>query len=233
MELKRVDVVDSDVSSQSDLLDEVGEDFNDSDSDSSYDDDFSPDMLPDDFSGGMSTVERHSDLLKDIMDFDSYIKQLVNGWLGLVWSEEKSKYVFDPYKKPVMNVQGATWCSGVLITYARSNNVITTINETIYNEIMIDAGKVIYINVRARSEEFGIMNQGDASSVCVQMVNTIKLMLSGLGGGKMSEVLKTTVNRQESVVLNDNAQPSQGAYASPAPKKPRGVMGFMNKLING
>jgi len=232
MDLKRIDVMDSGLSSESDILNDLDDGFSD-DVVSSPVDDFSPDSFADDFSGGAPAYERHSDLLKEIMDFDSYIKQLVNGWLGLIWDEGESKYVRDRFKTPLMNAQGAAWCSGVLITYARSNNVITTINEDIYNEIMIDVGKVIFINVRSRAEEFGILNQGDASSVCIQMVNTIKLMLSGLGAGKMSEVLKTTVSRQESVVLNDSVPRDTGVSGGVVPKKSRGVMGFMNKLING
>lgn len=234
MELKRIEEVDVErYDSEDDLLDDLTEKdtFSGSNDDLVLDDDFDPSNLADDFSGlGQTSSEKHNDLLKGIMDFDGPIKQMINGWLGLVWDEDKDKFVKDPHKDPLMNTQCAAYCSGVIRTYARSNNIITTINAEVYDEIMIDAGRDIFINIRSRSEEYGIKNQGDAGSICIQMINTIKLMLSGVVGSKMSEVLKTTVSRQESVVLNDN---NRSQVEQPRIPKPKGGLGFLNKLING
>ncbi len=234
MNLKRKESNDNEYSEQDDdLLKELI--TNDEEDFKLEDNDFDPNFLGDDFSGfGPSNYEKQNDLLKNIMDFESYIKQLINGWLGLVWDEEKNKFVKDPYQTPIMNTIAANWCSNLLRTYARASNVITTINEDIYNEMMIDVGRVIIINVRSRSEEFGIKNQGDASNIINQLIASVKLMLSGLAGGKMGDVLKTTVHRQESLVLNDNNRPlvNNNPYQQPMPSK-RGAFGFLNKLING
>lgn len=240
LDLKRKSVGPETNISKDDFLEEldVDEDYNDSSDDEFNDatlDEFTPDALGDDFgSMGMSTMDKHSDLLKEIMDFESYIKQVVNGWLGLAWDETRSKFVKDPLQEPIMNKQCAVWCGNTLRTYARSNNVITTINADIYNEIMMDIGRSLIINIRSRSEEFGIKNQGDAGTIINQMLNTVKLMLSGVVNNKMADVIKTTVNRQENVVLRDNEpqQTGQVPIRNSQPKN-KGALGFLNKLING
>ena len=46
--------------------------------------------------GGIPAMEKHSDLLKELTNFDKFIRDKINGWLGLVWSENESKFIVHP-----------------------------------------------------------------------------------------------------------------------------------------
>ncbi len=37
--------------------------------------------------GGLPPMEKHADLLKELTNFAPYLKDTVNGWLGLSWDE--------------------------------------------------------------------------------------------------------------------------------------------------
>jgi len=154
---------------------------------------------------GETTMDKHSDLLKGLTDFDPFLKNLVSEWLGLVWDDDTKKFVEESNVRPVLNIQGARWCINFIRTYARNNNIITTVGRDEYNDIISDIIDVVYLNVGTRAEEFGIKNNGDILLVCNQVIHTSMLVLMGAGGSNnYNALLSTTVNRNESVSMNRN-----------------------------
>lgn len=168
--------------------------------------------------GGVSTMEKHNDLLKELTNFDPFIKETINGWLGIVWDDIKKEYVQDQNLKPIMNRAGAMWCVTFLRKYARSNNIITNISEREYAFIMSDVLEVIWFNIGLRKHDFGIKSNNDVFRVCNELEHTVALVLMGAGDGKYNQLLSTTTNRNESVSLNDQRnmrqmqQPQRGFF---------------------
>jgi len=160
------------------------------------------------YGGDMSPpMEKQSDLLKQLTNFDPYVRDKVNGWLGLVWDEDKERFVQSRYIKPIMNQRAAQWCIDYLKTYARENNIITDIGRDEYNNIVADIIDVVWLNLGTRPEEFRIRNNGDALRVAVELQHAAELVLMGAGDGKYSKLLSTTTQRSESVQLGN--QPMQ------------------------
>jgi len=168
-----------------------------------------PKYNDDDFYGdtwGSSPMERSSDLLKDLTDFDSYIKETVSGWLGLVWDSQKGKYIRDPSLTPIMNKVCANWCITILKTYARKNNIITYIREEDYRDIQEDLIDMIWLNIPIRKREFGISNDGDALRICTELYHGSILALMGAGGGKYTNFMSGTMRH----TTNENITPNYG-----------------------
>ena len=163
----------------------------------------------DDFYGdswGSTPMERNNDLLKDLTDFDAYIRDTVSGWLGLIWSIEHSKYIRDPTLIPMMNNSCANWCVTLLKTYARKNNIITYIRQDDYKDMQEDLIEVVWLNIPARKEEFGISNNGDAFRICTELFHASILALMGAGGGKYTDFMSGTMrhNTNEQVTPHAN-----------------------------
>ena len=114
--------------------DSIEEEPLDEDVDDAYEDDFGGDYYDD----GQPPIDKHADLLKSLTNFDPYLRDSFNNWLGLTWSEDKEKFLSNPLIKPVMTIQGAAWCGGYLKTYARPNNIITDIGQEEYKNMMND-----------------------------------------------------------------------------------------------
>lgn len=164
--------------------------------DNSFNDDFD---LNDDFGqDGQSPLTKHSDLLKELTNFDPYLKEMVNNWLGLYWSENEGKYIRNPLVSPVMSIQGATWCLGLLKTYARSNNIITDISQTDYKNILGDHIEAIWLNLGTRLE-LGIKDEGDLIRIGNELEHAAALVLMGAGDGKYNSFLGTSMTRHETV----------------------------------
>ena len=138
---------------ESNVSDEIDDDFGlDAPDDKGIDDlqeeDYDNDLFSDDY--GMdfddnlgSTMNKQSDLLKNLTNFSPFIKEKVNGWLGLRWDETAQKYVKDQNIEPIMNTKCAAWCIDYLKIYARQNNLITNISKEDYTNIMIDVIDVV------------------------------------------------------------------------------------------
>ena len=207
--------------------------FNDSkDNDKDNDDIFSEDedMFQEDFGmdegiGGTPPMEKHGDLLKELTNFNRFIREKINGWLGLRWSEEKETWINDPDIDPIMNKKCAAWCIDFLKTYARDNNIITNIHKDDYNFIMQDVVHVLWKNLGARAEEFNIKNNGDLLKVCVDMEHAVSLVLMGAGDGKYNEFLGGTMSRTESI-SGQNFQGNGQMVGQQMPKK----QGFVSKM---
>lgn len=161
--------------------------------------------------GGSPPLEKHSDLLKNLTDFDPYLKNLFNNWLGLTWDESKSKYVPNPFVRQIMNLRGAAWCIGVLKTYARKNNIITHIRDKEYKEMMSDIIENVWLNLGTR-EEFGVKSEGDIMRVCLEMEHAAALVLMGAGDGKYNKFLGTTYTSHEN---GQQRSPVMGNYGKP------------------
>jgi len=149
---------------------------------------------------GIMPIEKHSDLLKSLTDFNPFLKTMVAEWLGMVWNQEKEKYIHDPDVMPIMNVKGARWSVNFLRVYTRDNNIITNIDKDTYRNMMYDVIDTALLNIGTRAEEFAINNDGDVILVSNQLIHSTSLVLIGASGNKVyNDLLGSTVsvNRSE------------------------------------
>jgi len=204
--------------------------------DFSKDDDFDIDSgFSDDFSdvgGGPAPMDKHKDLLRDLTNFSPFLKELFYHWLGMSFDRKKQEYVADPALDPMINMRGAMWCIGFLKVYARSNNIITDINEKGYKDIMVKVIKVIWLNLTTRMEEFEIKNGGDLQTIAVQLEHATSLVLMGAGDGKYSKMLTQTVSRSENVSYNPNQMTNNGMYNPQQEQRPQRSGGFFGRMKN-
>lgn len=191
------------------------------------DDDMQEDLFQEDVSmptadgggSGYSTMERHNDLLRELTNFSPFIKEAVNGWLGLIWSEAEGKYVESVDVDPIMNLKGVMWCVSYIKNYARKNNIITNISEREYNFLVIDIIDVVWLNLGTR-DDFGFRSNGDILRVCSEIQHICELILMGAGDGKYNQLLSTTTTRSENVNMSQQEglsdrqnQPSKSFFA--------------------
>lgn len=181
---------------------EQEDEFSDMEDDFSYDDSMGDSVGFD--AGGPSPLEKHNDLLKELTNFDPYLKSTFNNWLGLSWDEDKQKFVRNEYISPVMSINCATWCTGMQKTYARSNNIITDISRDEYNNMISDMIEAIWLNLGTR-DDFEIYEDGDLLRVANELQHSGELALMGAGDGKYNKFLGTTINRNESVTNSGNS----------------------------
>ena len=196
----------------------------DDDLDDSYEDE-----LDDFYDEGQPPMEKRADLLKSLTNFDPYLKDTFNNWLGLTWDEEKEKFVKNPLIKPTMSLQGAAWCGGYLKTYARPNNIITDISQEEYKHIMMDIIDAIWLNLGTR-DDLGIVEDGDLIRVGNEMEHAAALCLMGAGDGKYNKFLGTTISRHENVNPENQLRQSNQQYMA---RTSPGVLGKMRKMILG
>ncbi|KKN58802.1 hypothetical protein LCGC14_0548080 [marine sediment metagenome] len=163
------------------------------------------DLFADDFygMGGQSPLDKHKDLLKDLTNFSPYLKDTVNNWLGLTWDEKAGKYISSRFIKPIMSIQGAAWCIGLMKTYARNNNIITDIGEAEYKNILSDHISAIWLNLGTRPE-LGIKDDGDLIRVANEMEHSAALVMMGAGDGKYNKMLGTTYSHHTTGAINPN-----------------------------
>lgn len=177
-------------------------------SERSDDDLFSEDLGGGDagFSGGLNPMEKHSDLLKSLTDFEPFMKTIVSEWLGMVWSEKEEKYVTDELVKPTMNLYGARWCINFLRIYTRDNNIITNLDKDTYADMMSDVTDTVFLNIGCRAEEFEIDNDGDILKVGNQLIHATSLVLVGTGGSNnYKDLLTKSTSRSENVSFTENS----------------------------
>jgi len=153
--------------------------------------------------GGHPPMQRHSDLLKSLTDFNPYIKEAINNWIGMTWDEEKKEYIENLTVNKIMNMNGAIWCAGLMKTYARGNNIITDISIDEYKNILADHIEVIWLNLGTR-DDLGIMEDGDLLRVSNELEHSAALVLMGAGDGKYNKFLGTTITRSEQIRPNED-----------------------------
>lgn len=147
----------------------------------------------DDLAGNIP-MEKHSDLLKELTNFAPYLKETVNGWLGLTWNETEGKYMPNKHIQPIMNRHCAAWCVSFLKIYARGNNIITDVNNSHFNNIMSDIIENVWYNVGTRADlDFGIKEDGDILRVCNELEHAAQLVLMGAGDGRYNKFLAGTM----------------------------------------
>lgn len=181
----------------------------------------------------MSPMEKHSDLLKDLTNFDPYLKIKVSEWLGLRWSEEVEKYVKDADVQPTMNTTGARWAVNFLRTYTRGNNIITNTDRDAYVNFMDDVIDVVLLNIGTRAEEFGIKSNGDILSVSTELIHAADLVLIGTGGDKnYTDLLQATVHRTENVSLQPSQQQQYANYNPQLPPIPQKRPNMLDNAVS-
>lgn len=192
MKLTEQDLEDEPIDGEDDLEDE---DLKEDD----VDDDFLDDYYGED---GQPPIDKHKDLLKDLTNFAPYLKDTFNNWLGLTWDEEQEKYVKNPLIKATMKLTGAAWCTGLLKTYTRKNNIITNISLEEYKNIMSDHIDAIWLNLGTR-DDFGIKEEGDLIRVANELEHAAALTLMGAGDGKYNQFLGTTYSHHSTDSLGN------------------------------
>jgi hypothetical protein len=129
--------------------------------------------------------------LKELTNFDPYLRESFNNWLGVTWDEEAQAFKKNSLLKPIMSFQGAAWCIGLLKTYARRNNIITDLGRDEFRNIVMDHIDAVWLNLGTR-DELGIENNGDLIRVCNELEHAASLVLMGAGDGKYNKFLGTT-----------------------------------------
>lgn len=228
MRLKRNQELEQEtISEEKDLLDDP---LADTDSEKFMSDDFG---LGDDWGMNSQTaMEKHSDLLKKLTNFDRYIREKINGWLGLRWSENKKTYIRDKYTTPVMNRRCAAWCIDFLKTYTRDNNIITHISEQEYKYLLTDIFEVLWLDIGTRTEIFGIKDDADLHRICVEMEHAAALVLMGAGDGKYTKFLGESTQRTENVSYQGQPMMPLSYGMQPKQRKP-GLIGKAKKFFLG
>lgn len=229
---------------EDDIIDDTGDDIVDPiddkddgiDSDDNYDEDFGDDDLTDEYYGETQPpMEKRADLLKDLTNFNPYMRESFNNWLGLTWDEDNEKYVNNPLVTPIMSIQGALWCAGIMKTYTRGNNVITDVSYEEYKNIMMDHITVVFLNLGTR-DDLGIKEDGDLLRVANELIHSASLALQMAGDGKSRDWLGTSVTRHENVNPNQQIGQGFGNYQMPMQQygqKPSGALGKLKRLIMG
>jgi hypothetical protein len=205
---------------------EKKEDFNiDEDFDDTKDDDNLFGDFDSDFGETHSMpMEKHSELLKHLTNFDPYLKKKFNEWLGVSWDEKKQRYNKNPLLKPVMNLNCAVWLVSYIGTYARPNNIITDISKDDYIDLRFDIIEVIWLNLGTRAEEFRLKSYGDIQRIATEAQHTAELVLMGAGDGKYNELLRDTQRSTYHQNLGNN--PEQ-------PQRSRGFFSNIRRIFGG
>ena len=176
-------------------------------------------------------MEKHSDLLKQLTNFQKFIKEKVNGWLGLRWDEEKKTYVRDQHIRPIMNRKCAAWCIDFLKVYTRDNNIITNIGRREYESIIEDIIDVVWLDIGTRTDYFGIRDDADLHRVCVELQHAVELVLMGAGDGKYTKFLSESTQRSENIQYQGMPHPG---YMPPTPeRRKKGMLGKIKAGIFG
>lgn len=213
------DELDKDLSSDDDLLNDDDTLLND-------------DLGFDDYLGGdvQTPMQKHGDLLKQLTDFKPYIKEKVNGWLGLVWDEDTSKFVRHPEVQPIMNKKCAAWCIDYLKTYTRDNNIITNIGRREYEFLVMDIIEVVWLDIGTRMEEFDIKGNADLHRICVELQHAAELILMGAGDGKYNKLLQEATMRHENI---SSVNPNMMGQQQMAEHKKKNPLQRIKSLFTG
>lgn len=140
---------------------------------------------------GESPMERNSVLLQGLTNFNPFIRNQINDYLGLMWNEKKRQYTRNKLVKPIMNTQGALWLVGNLKIFTRDNNMLTYLREREFINLQDDVIDVLWYGFAPRArKEFGMSSTGDILRVCSELQAATTLVLSGAGEGKVMEFLQ-------------------------------------------
>jgi len=192
---------------------ELDENINNSTDDSLLFDDFG-------YSGESSTpMDKYGDLLKQLTNFDQWLKEAIMDLLGLEWDEDMQKWVVSEGVEARINKKGAKAIITFLKIYARKNNIITTMGEEQFMWIHQDLINEVYITMGDRMEDYGIPTEADLSNICHLLYTGSLLVMFGAEQGKYNQLLSQTTMRHENVSLNPNQQLQQIPLMGGKPQK--------------
>lgn len=159
----------------------------------------------DDFLGedGQTPISKHSDLLKDLTNFDPAIQERIKNWLGLEWNDKLKDY--EQTQTAIINEKGARWAIGVLKTYMTKTNIITNISQPEFKNLQKDIIKICWLVFPTR-DDFGVKNNADWYRLCTELDNSAFLVLAGAGDGKYTKFLGESVTRHENISLTPERQ---------------------------
>lgn len=197
--------------------------------DDSPNDDFGEDYYSD--MSNPSTMQKFSDLLKDLTDFEPTLKEVVNGWLGMTWNNHERRFEKNGLIEPIMNLKGAMWCITYLKTYAKKTNFITNISEKEYEWLYWDINRVVWIDFATR-DDFGVKSNQDYHRVGMELVHGAILVLTGAGGGKYNQFFGSTTQRTEHINMG-NAQQMVPMGMQGMQKKRVGLFGMAKRMLVG
>jgi len=172
---------------------------------SDEDDDYNYDIndgMGDFGGGGPNPMEKHNDLLKDLTNFDPYLKKKMYDWMGYKWDDDKARYVPEPDIEALLNYKGAKRLISILGTYTRGNNILTNLDDNSYKELIGDLVETLCYSIGPDMQEYGIESNSKFLLLINDIEAAVKLVLQGAGGGKYTEFLGTTIQRNESVSGN-------------------------------
>ena len=170
------------------------------DDNNSYDNNFDDFNSYDGFGeGGSNPINKHSDLLKELTNFDPAILERIKNWLGLEWDDKIKDY--KPTHSAIINEKGARWAIGVLKTYMARTNIITNISQKEFNNLQKDIIKIAWLIFPTR-DDFGVKSNSDWYRLCTELDNSAFLVLAGAGDGKYTKFLGESVSRHETVNLS-------------------------------
>ena len=169
----------------------------DNDKDDDLDDDLSKDLMDDD-----DDDKARMDLIRSLTSFDKDIKEMVSGWLGYEWDEEKQTFSQSKAIIPVCNKHCAAWCTNYLRTYLRQTNSLINPTEKDYYEIMQDATNLVWGTFGTEHKVFGFETTSDINKVATQLLHSIRLLLTSTRHGGIKSLIKDTHQQQEKIEEN-------------------------------
>jgi len=205
--------------------DDMGLDLDSDPEDENYNYDID-DNMGDFGGGGPNPMEKHNDLLKDLTNFDPFMKKKMYDWMGFKFDDNSGTYVEEKNIEPLLNYKGAKRLISILGTYARGNNILTNLDERSYKELIGDLVESMCYSIGPDMDEYGITSNSKFLLLLNDIEATVKLVLQGAGGGKYTDFLATTVQRNESVSGNIQNQPG-------GPQMKQGFWGKTKNMLMG
>jgi len=152
------------------------------------------------FEDGKTPMNKYSDLLKDLTNFDPAIQERIKNWLGLEWDSQIKDY--KQTDSAIINEKGARWAIGILKTYMAKTNIITNISQSEFKNLQKDIIKIAWLIFPTR-DDFGVKSNSDWYRLCTELDNSAFLVLAGAGDGKYTKFLGESVSRHETVNVGD------------------------------
>lgn len=177
------------------------ENFNDLDNFNSYNDFYE--------GGYNSPIQRHSDLLKELTNFDPVIARRIRNWLGLEYDDTVKDY--KQRYQAIINEKGARWAIGVLQTYQSKTNIITNLSKVEYHNMELEIIDLCWMVFPTLYDDFLIRSTADQYRLSQELQHSAILVLAGAGDGKYTKFLGESVTRTESINISpSNNNMNQG-----------------------
>lgn len=157
----------------------------------------------DDFGGeGQPPINKYSDLLKELTNFDPIVQRRIRNWLGLEWDETVRDYI--PKKSAIINEKGARWAIGCLETYQSKPNIITNQAKQEYTNMQLEIVDLCWLIFPTKFDDFEVKDVADQWRLSNELQHSAFLVLAGTGDGKYTKFLGETHSVQEHI----NVQPT-------------------------